>query len=134
MYSCLYMCVLVFCVYVWLTPVGVYNLTAGSCSGLVIWSAASRCDAVWNHLRWPDQSIKWPLSTHTHIRSTLILLYYSLQQVGSRLYSHTVTSKHVSVIVWCKCLAFWTLNTEISHAGNRFDCTTLNLSFYSSYL
>jgi len=35
--------------YVWLTPVGVYNLTAGSCSGLVIWSAASRCDAVWNH-------------------------------------------------------------------------------------
>lgn len=60
-----YICVLVFCVYVWLTPVGVYNLIAGSCSGLVIWSAASRCDAVWNHLRWSDQSIEWPLSTHT---------------------------------------------------------------------
>lgn len=101
------MCVLVFCVYVWLTPVNVYNLTAGSCSGLVIWSAASRCDALWNHLRWPDRSIERPLSTHT--RSTLILLYYSLQQVASRLYSHTITSfsMHVSVIVWCKCWALW---------------------------
>lgn len=60
-YKCVFLCF----VCVWLTPVDVYNLTAGSCSGLVIWSAASRCDALWNHVRWPDRSIEQSLSTHT---------------------------------------------------------------------
>lgn len=82
------MCVLVFCVYVWLTPVDVYNLTVGSCSGLVIWSAASRCDALWNDLRWPDRSIERPLSTHTHLLNIDFILLFFAASGEQALFSH----------------------------------------------